>query len=289
MIQRQRLSPALAATAVLLALAALAGCGGKSKQKVIEPPVITHRDADDIVQAIATTVSADNGGWYYTIKVMAESVAVAPADFPTGPGDSVSFARSQAGLTYHFTMRYFHPDQSSYATRDTGSDHLEATISADDGVFTNVNGVTGVYGYHSDRDLFVVYNLHAVYDTLEFSNLAEDSVYAVVHSSIDSGSVRAWYHDNALDFEPNLKLLKTTLTTNPYPVAGEVDWFVIDAQALKSASQADVDYDDFAEGIMTFNPNGGPVATFSLVDIGSEGTHYDYSLNLNTGEVHRLN
>src|SRR5437773_3310345 len=85
---------------VLLVTAAMmpVGCS-KSPTKPQPPQPIPHADADDIAQVLATTMSADNGGWYYTIKVMAESLSKPAPNLMAG---TASLSRWDLPLTTRF-------------------------------------------------------------------------------------------------------------------------------------------------------------------------------------------
>src|SRR5262249_33258471 len=155
----------------------------------------------------------------------------------------------------------------------------------------NANGVTGTYGHHSDS--FSIYNVKAAYDTLEFSDIVDDSVYAIVRSTITpTDSARAWYqNDNFFDFEPNLRFVKgpngSRLLSSPYPSDGGAG-YISDAKALKGSNRLDVDYERLAEATMTFN--GTSTATFHLVDIEGDASYtYIYTIDLDTGAIARKN
>ena len=244
----------LFAVALLLAAAFLASGCSKSPAKPKPPAPPPHADVDDIAQMIATTFSADNGGWYFLVKTLADSLAPPAPNLATGRispywavpmssriGVRNNWSATKAGITYNVVVGYWRADTlgTVTSTRDTASDHLEANVVVSGGVFANANGLNGDYGYyHADPDApsdssFAVFNLQTTApDTLVFSGSADDSCFANIVSTITPNPPgRLWYHQNFFDFE--LHLLKSTLLTNPYPVEGSVDW-VVEAYPLGS-------------------------------------------------------
>ena len=294
-------------TLVLLILVAalLAGCS-KSPAKPKPPPPIPHSDADDIVQQIATTVSANNGGWYCLVKAFAETLSIAapnivargihPAStrwsvpFSSRLGLRNNFQLTKAGNTYIIQVGYL-SGGVPFAERDTSTEDLEALISLDGGQFANANGVTGTYGLHTfalnaaaDSTFFVL-NLHAGSpDTLEYSGFADDSTFGNVNSPI-AHSNRLWYQKNFVDW--TFKIPKNKLAT-PYPVGveSEIHW-VIEAKGLKSPGRDDWAFDYIIEAHMIFD--GTPDATLSISNVSLDPDwSYLYKVNINTGAFSRI-
>ena len=268
----------------LLALAILsaAGCSKPPKPKPATP--IRQADADDIAQLIAATISADNGGWFFLVKTIAESLSVTPAN-GAGTPDTTSFSITKGSNTYQFRMAYLNAYQVGYPTRDTSSIELDAAVTCGGGHLLIPGSVDATYGYNSDWG-FSVYGLRAEHDTLEFDNLGtDDSTFATVTSTLHS-TQRFWYHPaNYVDFYTTLKVLKSALPANPYPMSGEARW-LIEAYVMKSDTTRDEIngkiYDLFLEASLTFN--GTNMVTFRIADIIEEPSWvYVYTINLDTG------
>ena len=86
---RHAYRPWLAIVLLIMVASLSTGCS-KSPAKPVPVLPIPQADADDIAQLVATTLSADNGGWYCLIKSYAESLSVpAPAPALTSTGTEV--------------------------------------------------------------------------------------------------------------------------------------------------------------------------------------------------------
>src|SRR5262245_44825564 len=150
------------ASVLIVSAMLLAGCS-KDPPKPNPPAPIPHADANDIVQAIATMMSADNGGWYFTVKALCETLSVPPPiiTLTTAPDRRFSlplserlrlmndFALTRGGLTYHFQAGWVRNDGSITTVRDTSSVEFDALVACDGGTFANANGVTANYGFHT--------------------------------------------------------------------------------------------------------------------------------------------
>jgi hypothetical protein len=291
------------ASLLIVSATLLVGCS-KEPPKVGPPPPIPHEDADDIVQALATTMSADNGGWYFTVKAFCESLSVPPPIITVvagGPGWSVplgarygtqtDYSLTRAGITYQFQTGYIRGDGSVTALRDTASQELAAHVLGL-GTFAAANGITGNYGFityqvNSPNDsTYSITGLQS--DTLEFSGIADDSLYGVVHSTITPNNGRNWYHLNTVDW--NLRIPKSELLTAPYPrgIDSEVNW-IIEAMGLNANGDRDAfSFDDIIEARMVFDGSPDAVLTLANVTIDPDWAYY-YKVNLNTGKIERLN
>jgi hypothetical protein len=284
------------------------GCS-KSPTKPSPPKPIAHADADDIAQVLATTMSADNGGWYYTIKVIAESLSTPPPNLlaVTAPASRWSVPLTtrfrtlndfkitkDSKIVYNFQVGYVRANGLVTTNRDTTSQELAAYVATDvGGIFSDANGVTGNYGLrplqiHGATDSsFTVDGLTA--DTLEFAAFMEDSVYGVVHSTITPNAGRNWYHpDNIVDW--TLRIPRSKLTSSPYPmgVDSEVNW-IIEARSLNANGDRDLFvYDLIVEARMTFD--GTEEATLMIANVTLEPDWaYFYKVNINTGRFTRTN
>lgn len=294
----------------ILTAALLAGCSKSDVTKPTPPPIVPHYQIDDVAQVLATTLSADNGGWYCVVKALAESLAVpaplpSPAPFATagwsiplssrtGQLGDFSVSTANPAITYNLRLGYWDHNQLVHSSRDTTTEHLEAYVALDGGVFTQHNGLDGDYGYHASvsRDsTFSVFNLREVDpDTLIFTGTADDSCYALVHSTVTVPNTGLWYlHDNFFDFE--LHIPKNKLTTAPYPTGGEINWILqVYPLVYNGYAPARTDYetDIFAEARMTFD--GTPDALLTIAnDLFFPAYRYLYKVNLNTGTITRLN
>src|SRR5205085_1051075 len=121
------------------------------------------------------------------------------------------------GNSYNFDISYYNNLQVGYPVRDTTSSELEANVHLNGGTLALPASVQGSYFFHADWGFFV-YNLKSVYDTLEFSNIVDDSSLVTVNSSITPGRTKFWYHSNSL--YTSLFLKKSQLPGNPYAVSG---------------------------------------------------------------------
>jgi len=253
-------------------------------------------------------VSADNGGWFFAFKTVAETLAVPVSALATSPASPAFASASRsaaplsvplrafttstltmAGTTYTFRLGYAHPNLVVTPTRDATADHLEGYVSCDGGVFLHANGVDGSYGFHSAQTLdstFIVFNLRTSDpDTLDFEGVAYDSSFALVHSTITPGKGRMWFFDNVMFY--SIRIPKNRAATNPYPTGGSVDW-LLQASALNSPSSNDYAYFLTPDVLMTFD--GSHVATLSISDgFYAPAYLWRYSLNLDSGVVQRLN
>ncbi len=285
MTQRSQIRTWFAFLCVALVVMAFAGCGKKNPTKIIATP-IDHQDADDIAQSLAAAAASDGGGWYFVVQQLADSLATATTNAPVTPDTNVFTLGPQAGNTYNVDAAYFNNLQVGYPVRDTTSSELEANVHLNGGTLS-LAGVQGQYFLHADWGFFV-YNLKSVYDTLEFSNVLEDSSLVTVTSTITPGRTKFWYHTNSL--YTTLFLKKSLLPGNPYPVSGSVE-YLLDAYNMKSLSHDivdDVDHEILVEALLTFN--GTENATLNIVDfLGENDWQWNYSVNLKTGAITRLN
>ena len=304
---RHAYRPWLAIVLLIMVASLSAGCS-KSPTKPVPVLPIPQADADDIAQLVATTLSADNGGWYCLIKSYAESLSVpAPAPTLTSTGERWSvplssgnrirndFSLTKGRVTYLLQAGWIRGDGSKTTVRDTASRDLEALVSADAGEFRNVNGIQlGTYGCHTytldspNDSTFFAGNLAASDpDTVEFSGFLDDSSFALVNSTIRAGSARLWYLKNFVDY--TLRIPKSKLVSSPYPVGdiSEIHWN-IEAYGLNaSQSRTDFGFGELVEARITFN--GTANAVLLLADVTTEPTwFYRYSINLNTGQIARL-
>ena len=305
---RHAYRPWLAIILLVLAATLSAGCR-QSPQKPIAVKPIPQADADDIVQLVATTLSADNGGWYFVIKTFAESLSITPPVLPAtagggerwsvplaqGLGVQNDFSLSKAQITYNIKAGWIHGDGTFFTARDTATRDLEAQVAADAGVFVAANGLDGTYGCHPYRlntssffdSTFFATNLAADDSNfVEFSGFLEDSCFALVHSTITPGSARLWYHVNFADW--TLRIPKTNLVSAPYPVGpvSEIHWN-IEAYGLATPTRTDFGFAELVEARMTFN--GTPIANMELADVtGAPAWSYRYTVNINTGQIARL-
>ena len=295
----------LALVLLVLAFALTAGCSKSPTKVEIKPKPIPHADADDIVQILGTTISADNGGWYFTIKAFCDSLSVpAPNVIANGagrawamplsarPGIRNNFSITRAGVTYNFQVGYGN-DSTVTSTRDTSSIDLLALVGADGGSFASQNGlVESTYGCHTytttspSDSFFAVANIQAgASDTLEFTGSFYDSSFALVHSSIAPSSDRLWFlcGDTPNLFEYTLRILKSRLSSAPYPIndQSQVTW-LIEAKGLNSRARNNWSLDHLVEARMTFD--GTADATLRLGDVFPDPNwQYVYKVNLNTG------
>ena len=303
--------PWLAIILLVLAAAFSSGCS-KNPTKTVKPVPIPQADADDIVQLVATTLSTDNGGWYCLIKAMSETLSVAPPVLPltAGGGDRWSvplshpvgirsdFSLTKGRVTYLLQSGWIKGDGTVVAKRDTASRDLAALVSADGGVFSDLNGIEGpaTYGCHSyalnspiDSTFFATNLAAADPDTVEFSGFLDDSIFASVRCPLNTGDHRLWYHQNFVDY--TLRIPKSKLVSAPYPVGttSEIHWN-IEAFALHgggSVGRNDFGFSDLVEARMTFD--GTATAKMELSDISSDPSWaYRYSVNINTGQIARL-
>ncbi len=300
--------PALALP--LLAVALLAGCS-KSTAPTPKTPPIPHADADDIVQVIATTMSANNGGWYATIKQLADSLSVPAPNLVAGgrnPYFSVpmtarlglmnnfqmTYQTATCYMTYNFQAGWLNAAGVPSAHRDTSTHELQALVGLDGGIFASANGLIGTYGCHTytvtsptDSTYYATNLGIADQDTVEFSGFLDDSCFASVHSTITTSSSRWWFHDNFVEY--TIRIPKPQLVSNPYPAAyqSEVVW-TIEAKWLKSQDRNSWYADDIVEARMVFN--GTSTATLTLADvIDAPDWTYLYRVDINTGVITRLN
>ena len=291
---------------VLLVIAAMMPIGcSKSPTKPSPPKPIAHADADDIAQALATTMSADNGGWYFTIKAIAETLSIPPpvitlvAREPSPWSVPLTsrfklqntYPISKSGINYNFSTIYIRGDNSTTTLRDTTSQSLAAYAT---GVgFMNGNGVTGNYGIHPlviqglADTTFTVDGIQA--DTVEFEAFMEDSLYGVVHSTITPNSGRNWYFPaNTVDW--TFRIPKNKLVSSPYPMGSlsEVNW-IIEAKSLNGAGDRDAFlYDVIIEARMTFNGTADADLLIANVTLAPDWAYY-YKVNVNTGVITRVN
>lgn len=304
---RHAYRPWLAIIALILATSLFTGCS-KSPQKPIAVKPIPQADADDIVQLVATTLSADNGGWYCLVKAFAESLSTAPPVLPVtaGGGERWSvplsqrmgirndFAVTKAQVTYLLQAGWIRGDGTKTASRDTASRDLESLVSADGGRF-EANGLElGTYGCHSyalnstiDSTFFATNLAISDPDTIEFSGFLDDSCFALVHSTFIPGAPgRMWYHSNFADY--TLRIPKTALVSSPYPVGtlSEIHWN-IEAYGLATPGRQDFGFGELIEARMTFD--GTPIGRLELADVsGDPSWSYRYTVNINTGQIARL-
>ena len=296
---------------LILASVLVFGCSSQPTKVGVNSKAISHADADDIAQIIATTVSADNGGWYFLIKAVCESLSVPAPNILTGgphatlampsssgPGtrNSFSLAVPGSGITYNMQVGYV-GGRGLTSTRDIASVELDALVSVDGGIFTSANGIEGTYGCHTytvsspTDSFFIVTNLtSAGGDTLEFTGQFYDSCFALVHSAIaPNAKPRLWFMgpDNFFDYV--LRIPKSKLASAPYPIgkASQINW-VIEAKRLTSVARDDWEFDDLVEIKMTFD--GTEEARLSLGNIQPyPDWEYTYRVNLNTGRITRTN
>ncbi len=298
-----RFLPALVLLITTLMLST--GCS-KSPAKPKPPQPIEHADADDIVQVIATTVSADNGGWYFTIKAIAESLSIPPPAAMIGrtampsrwvvplasrAGVLNNFSMTRAGITYNFEVGYLRANGTVSTMRDTSSVELAAYLACDQGTFTDANGITGLYGLHpyqvsgAHDSTFSVTGLLA--DTLEFSGIVDDSCYCTVKSTIAPNAGRNWYHVNTVDW--TLRIPRSQLVSAPYPygIDSEINW-IIEAKGLNAAGdRAAFAFDVLVEARMSFDGTADAVVTLADI-IPPLNWSYHYKVNINTGKIQRL-
>ena len=297
---------------VLLALLAVSAASCSSKGKVVKPVTtsIAQADADDIVQLLATTLASDHGGWYCTVKAVCETLAVpAPVRLTSAGGGARavqvsarsgnlgSFSFERGGVTYLMQNGWVRADGSVTGERDTSSRSLMTLISVDDGAFNNINGINGTYGLHTYAlnspidSTFLVSNISAVSpDTLEFSGFLDDSSFSTVQSSVrtPTPAARLWYHTNFVDY--TLRILKSRLLSAPYPVGSdsEIHW-TIQAYAMRGTpDRTDFAYDYLIQGRMNFDGSAEGVLTLSEL-AAAPSWSYVYKVNLNTGQIARLN
>jgi len=280
----------LALALITLACASLAGC--TPKPVVQKPTPISHADADDIVQTIGASISANNGGWYMVIKTLCDSLS-GPAPLsagpgpPTGPPNAYSISGGAGPIAYNMQVGYLLSDSTIGAYRDTSAFDMIADVVGT-GPFINANGVDGTYWLAAPDSALFVSNLQGTpLDTLEFSGTFDDSCLALVHSTITAGSIRLWFHKNFVEF--TLRIPKSTLVSAPYPVGpqSEIRW-LIEAFVLRSENHNDWAYDNIVEISMSFD--GTENAVLSLGDVLPDPSWvYYYKLNLNTGQITRQN
>src|SRR5882724_12450017 len=83
---------------LLLPLALAAGCSKAPTAPKANVVIVSHTDADDIAQAVGTMVSADNGGWFFAFKTVAETLAV-PVSSLAMSSTPVSLAAAERSAT----------------------------------------------------------------------------------------------------------------------------------------------------------------------------------------------
>lgn len=291
--------------AIFAALAlGLAGCSKSTKPKVgFIPSAIPHADADDIAQYIGASMASDNGGWYYTVRAMCDSLAQPPL-LDSGVPDTTTFALSSPTappLVYTFELAYYRSNQVGYPVRDTASKEIEADLEMAGGQLNSPVGaanydVTSTYGVSADWSIYV-YGLSPEYNAVQFDGFFDDSAFASVNTTVDTAATnyRYWYHVNSV-YVDTMTIRKSDLVSNPYPVDGDVQ-FIIDAYNMKRlaprtpsgpVNSADTDHEVLCEAEMKFN--GTATATLSIVDIIDDASwEYRYSVNLKTGAIARLN
>jgi len=305
----RRFLPVMALLAFVPAM--LTGCSPKPSKVPVPPPTISQREADDIAQILATSVAADQGGWYATVKVLCESLSVAPGNLLTNGRPSLAHATAtegaysftKAGVTWNANVAYFHLDNTSHAVRDTATDYLEAYLRADQGVFTNANGISGTYGYWNNSTSspadtnswgLTVFGLGTGADTLEFSGTAEDTCFALVHSTLNTDNPKLWYMggntSNFMDF--TLKIVRSTVATSPYPAAipeNYIHW-VIEADNLNgSPSRTDIYKSILTEAEMTFTGVPPGFGVLTIQDNPGDAVYtYRFKVDLTTGALVRL-
>ena len=286
MTQRSQIRSWFVCLCMAFAVMAFVGCSKSTKPKPIPKPTISHEDADDIAQYVGASMAVDAGGWYFLVQSLAESLATVTTNSPAIPDTNV-FAIAKVTNNYNFQIAYYNALQVGYPVRDTASSELEADVQMTGGALSLPGSVEGTYGLAADWGLFV-YNLRASYDTLEFSGIIDDSSFVTVTSSITPGRVKYWLHSNGV--YPTLHVLKSHIPGNPYPVDGEVE-FILDAYNMKSVSRdvlTQSDHEILAEAVMTFNSTA--TATLKILDTLADSAYeFDYSINLKTGAITRLN
>jgi len=292
----------------------LAGCSKSTKPQTGRvPSAIPHADADDLAQLLGATLASDNGGWYYTIEALADSLYQSDPVFGTPiysvPADTATFSISKQGQTYNFNLAYFHAaGLVGYPVRDTAASDIESALHIESNTINSPPGghpnydVTGAPGGTGaslglSSDWYCnVYQLGSAYDAVQFDFIVDDSTFASVNTTVDTSatSYRYWYLPMEFNsvYVDTLKIRKADLHTNPYPIAGDIHW-TLDAYSMKTNSRNINDptaYNSEAlvEAFMTFN--GTSVATLLITDdVDQPAWQYRYSVNLKTGAIARLN
>jgi hypothetical protein len=270
-----------------------AGCS-KEKDPLPPPPDIPEADVDDIAQQIAAMTASDNGGWFFTVQTMAETLA---APLPASPALAYrggmgrfrtlnTFSRTQAGVTHDWKLGYFDDLLVQHAVRDSAVAFIDAGVTSNGGTL-NANGLSSAtYGLFADSGQYTVEFVEPASDTVQFDIFLEDSSFALVGSVFHAGSNRLWYQANLISTTDNLLLVKAALPS-PYPVAGSLEWS-IDARIMGSSGRRD----DFAvewlaEGEMTFN--GTQFAVLKItVGFGLGSPIRSYRVDLKTGAITKL-
>ena len=283
-----------------LALAGVYGCG-KDEEVIPPPPDMPVEDSDDIAQQIAAMIASDNGGWFFTVQTMAESLSVPiPPTANLGAGRSNAlvlsavrggrfktlnqFTRTQAGVTHNWRLGYFDNDGQQHAGRDSAVEYLEAGVTASGTL--NANGLSGgTYGMFADSSQYTVDFIAPESDTIHFDVFFEDSSYALVTSSLRANSQRLWFQQNLVSTTDNLLVRASTLPS-PYPFAGSIE-IQITAQIMgASGARDDVQVEWLAEGRMEFD--GTDTATLTISVIAGLSPDRAYRVNLKTGAIAKL-
>ena len=272
--------------AVGLALAGPLGCS-KSEETIPPPPDMPVEDSDDIAQQIAAMIASDNGGWFFTVQTMAETLAVpipAAAQARGIPGRFRTlnqFSRMQGGVTHDWRLGYFDNDGFPHAIRDSTVEYIEAGVTASGTL--NANGLSGAtYGLFADSSQYTVDFIAPESDTIQFDVFMEDSSYALVTSSMRANSQRLWYQTNLVTTSDNL-LVRASALPSPYPMAGSIE-IQITAQIMgASGSRDDVQVEWLAEGRLVFD--GTDTATLTIAVISGLSPDRNYRVNLKTGAI----
>jgi len=291
----------------------LAGCSKTTKPKTPGPQAIPLADADDIAQLLGATLASNNGGWYYTIEALSDSLYQSDPVYGTPiyavPADTATFSVAKLGLKYNFDLAYFRSSNPNigYPVRDTAASDIEAalhiqsnTLNSPPGgavpyAVTGPPGGTGA-GFGISSDWYCnVYQLGSAYDAVQFDFILDDSTFASVNTTVDTSatSYRYWYLPMEFNsvYVDTLKIRKADLHSNPYPIAGDIHW-TLDAYRMKTNSRnindATAYYSEaLVEAFMTFN--GTSTATLQIVDdIEDPAWDYRYSVDLKTGAIARL-
>jgi len=275
-----------------LCLAGMAAGCSKKEDPLPPPPDMPEADVDDMAQHIAATTASDNGGWFFTVETMADSLAQPIAPRPglaLRPYDRFkalsNFSVTRAGMTYDWRLGYFDNNLIQHAVRDSQVEFLEASVLGQGSI--NGSGISaGTYGCSADSSQFTVEFIEPASDTTVFDLFVEDTSTALVSSVFHAGSNRVWNFSNLISTIENPLVVKASLPS-PYPVSGTLEWS-IDAKVLDHPPLRDqFTIEWLAEGEMTFD--GTQFAVLKItVGFGLGSPIRSYKVNLKTGAITKI-